>query len=99
MSTGYQISEQDELHFVTFQIVKWIDVFTRKVYRDIVIDSLRFCQQNKGLEIYAFVIMKYKMKQLSCSFVDCKAGALLLTRRSGTLRRAGDRLYFQFGGW
>jgi len=39
MSTGYQISEQDELHFVTFQIVKWIDVFTRKVYRDIVIDS------------------------------------------------------------
>jgi len=57
MSTGYQIKEQDELHYVTFQIVKWIDIFTRKVYRDIVIDSLRFCQQNKGLEIYAFVVM------------------------------------------
>ena len=24
---------------------------------DIVIDSLRFCQQNKGLEVYAFVVM------------------------------------------
>ena len=57
MSTGYQIQEQDELHYVTFQVVKWIDLFTRKVYRDIVIDSLRFCQANKGLEIYAFVIM------------------------------------------
>ena len=57
MSTGYKISEQDELHYVTFQIVRWIDIFTRQVYRDIVIDSLRFCQQNKGLEIYAFVIM------------------------------------------
>lgn len=57
MGSGYQISEQDELHYVTFQIVRWIDVFTRKVYRDIVIDSLRFCQQNKGLEIFAFVIM------------------------------------------
>ena len=57
MSTGYQISEQDGLHYVTFQIVRWIDIFTRKVYRDIVIESLRFCQQNKGLEIYAFVIM------------------------------------------
>ncbi|MDR3652924.1 MAG: transposase [Paludibacter sp.] len=34
-----------------------MDVFTRKVYRDIVIDSLKFCQVNKGLEIYAFVIM------------------------------------------
>ena len=57
MSTGYQIVEQDELHYVTFQIVGWVDVFTRKVYRDIVIESLRFCQEKKGLEIYAFVVM------------------------------------------
>jgi len=57
MSTGYQISEQNELHYVTFQVVRWIDIFTRQVYRDIVIDSLRYCQQNKGLEIYAFVVM------------------------------------------
>ena len=57
MSTGYTISEQDELHYVTFQIVRWINIFTRKVYRDIVIESLRFCQRNKGLEIYSFVIM------------------------------------------
>ncbi|GHV58750.1 hypothetical protein FACS1894182_11740 [Bacteroidia bacterium] len=57
MSTGYQISEQDELHDVTFQIVCWVDLFTRQVYRNIVIDSLRFCQQHKGLEIYAFIVM------------------------------------------
>jgi len=57
MSTGYQIIEQDGLHYVTFQVVRWVDIFTRKVYRDIVIDSLRYCQQHKGLEIYAFVIM------------------------------------------
>jgi len=57
MSTAYRISEQDELHYVTFQIVRWIDIFTRQIYRDIVIDSLRFCQQHKELEIYAFVVM------------------------------------------
>ena len=57
MSTAYRISEQDELHYVTFQIVRWIDLFTRQIYRDIVIDSLQFCQQYKALEIYAFVIM------------------------------------------
>jgi REP element-mobilizing transposase RayT len=56
MSTGYKIIEQDKLHYVTFQIIHWIDIFIRRIYRDIVIDSLRFCQQNKGLEIYAFVI-------------------------------------------
>ncbi|GHV57091.1 transposase [Bacteroidia bacterium] len=57
MSTAYRISEQDELHFVTFQIVRWVYIFTRKIYRDIVMDSLRFCQHHKGVEIYAFVIM------------------------------------------
>jgi REP element-mobilizing transposase RayT len=57
MSTGYQIVEQDALYYLTFQVVRWVDLFTRKVYRDIVIDSLKYCQSNKGLEIYAFVIM------------------------------------------
>jgi len=57
MSTGYKISEQDELHYVTFQIVRWVDIFTRRVYRDIAIESMRFCQENKGLEIYSFVVM------------------------------------------
>lgn len=57
MSTGYRIVEQDAPHFLTFQIVKWVDIFTRKVYRDIVIDSLNYCQRHKQLEIYAYVLM------------------------------------------
>ncbi|HEY4786468.1 MAG TPA: transposase [Bacteroidales bacterium] len=57
MPTGYQIKDQHALHYVTLQVVYWVDVFTRKVYRDIVIESLRYCQQEKGLEIYAYVIM------------------------------------------
>jgi REP element-mobilizing transposase RayT len=57
MSTGYQIKEQDKLYYVTFQVVRWIDIFTRRIYRDIVIESLAFCQKHKGLEIFAYVIM------------------------------------------
>jgi len=57
MSTGYQISEQEEVRYVAFQIVKWVDIFTRQAYRDIIIDSLRYSQQNKALEVYAYVIM------------------------------------------
>jgi putative transposase len=34
------------------------DVFTRKDYIDILLDSLRFCQQEKGLKIYAWVVMR-----------------------------------------
>ena len=35
----------------------WIDVFSRPLYRDIIIESLDFCRKNKGLIIVAYVIM------------------------------------------
>ena len=57
MSEGYKIRDQKGVYYLTFQVVSWIDVFTRKVYRDIIIDSFRYCQEVKGLKIYAFVIM------------------------------------------
>lgn len=57
MSTGYKIDEQDGVYYLTFQVVEWVDVFSRQIYREIVMDGLRFCQENKGLIIYAFVIM------------------------------------------
>ncbi|MTK53912.1 transposase [Paludibacter sp.] len=67
MSTGYKIKEQDALHYLTFQIVNWVDLFTRLVYRDIVIDSLRYCQEKKGFEIYVFVIMSNHVHLLARS--------------------------------
>ena len=57
MATGYQIKEQDKLHFVTLQVVEWVDIFTRQKYRDIIITNLEYCQKNKELEIFAWVIM------------------------------------------
>jgi hypothetical protein len=47
MSQGYQVRNQSGLYYLTFQIVQWADLFTRQVYRDIVIDSLKYCQQKK----------------------------------------------------
>ena len=40
------------LYYVSFAVVAWVDVFTRKDYRDIVIESLQHCQQEKGLIVY-----------------------------------------------
>jgi len=57
MPTGYQIQDQNAPYFLTFQVVYWVDIFTRKECKDIIIDSLRYCQKEKGLEIYAWVIM------------------------------------------
>ncbi|HET8962531.1 MAG TPA: transposase [Chitinophagales bacterium] len=57
MSTGYQIIEQDKAYFVTLQVVDWVDVFSREIYRKIIVENLCFCVQHKGLEIYGWVIM------------------------------------------
>lgn len=38
-------------------MVKWIPIFTRKPYFEVLIDSLQFCRQHKGLKIYAYVIL------------------------------------------
>lgn len=57
MSQGYQIKDQSAVHSVTLQVVQWLDIFTRKVYRDIIIESLKYCQREKVLEIYSYVIM------------------------------------------
>ena len=57
MPKAYTIKNQEELYFVTFTVVGWADVFSRKIYRDIIIDSLDYCRKNKGLEIYGYVIM------------------------------------------
>ncbi len=54
---GYKIRNQNAIHFVTFAVVKWVDVFTRKEYKDILLESLKHCQREKGLIIYAWVIM------------------------------------------
>jgi REP element-mobilizing transposase RayT len=57
MSTGYQINDQEGLYYLTFQIVDWTDVFTQQIYRDIIIDSFKYAIENKGLDIFAYVIM------------------------------------------
>ncbi|NVJ85618.1 MAG: transposase [Algoriphagus sp.] len=57
MSRKYKIWDQEKLYFVTFTVIEWIDVFTRQEYRDIFLNSLRYCQQNKGLDLCAFCIM------------------------------------------
>jgi putative transposase len=57
MSTQYKFHDQDKLYFITFAVVNWIDLFTRKEYKDIMIASWKHCQQYKGLEIYGYCIM------------------------------------------
>ncbi|HAD97116.1 MAG TPA: transposase [Cryomorphaceae bacterium] len=57
MGDTYQIRDQEQAYFLTFQVVGWADIFTRQVYRDIIIDSLMFCRKERALKVFAYVIM------------------------------------------
>ncbi len=55
---GYNITEQYGTYFLTMTAVGWLDIFTRKECKRIIIDSLKYCQKNKGLIIHAWVLME-----------------------------------------
>ena len=76
MSTGYKIAEKNGLYYLTFQIVGWVDLFTRQIYRDIAIDSFKYCQQNKGLSIFAYVIRSNHIHLLAQSANDDLSGTI-----------------------
>jgi REP element-mobilizing transposase RayT len=64
---GYKIRNKKEIHFITFSVVEWVDVFTRRGYRDITVDSLKFCQKEKGLLLHGWCIMSNHMHLLASS--------------------------------
>jgi putative transposase len=53
MSGKYKIRDPDSAYFITMTIVDWVDVFTRPDYKIKIVEFLRWCQKNKGLEIFA----------------------------------------------
>jgi putative transposase len=57
MSQAYKIHKQETAYFMTLQVVSWVDIFTRKRYKDIVVDAMNYAINNKGLTIYSYVIM------------------------------------------
>jgi len=45
------------IYYLTLTIVEWIDLFTRPVYKHLIVDSLNYCIANKGLRVYCWCLM------------------------------------------
>lgn len=43
----YIISDQNGLYFLTFTVIDWVDVFTRKEYKLVLTESMNFCIKEK----------------------------------------------------
>jgi len=57
MIEGFVFRDQSLPHFITATVVDWIDVFSRKIFRDEVIKCFDYCIKNKGMILYGYVIM------------------------------------------
>lgn len=45
------------LYYLTLTVVDWVDVFTRPAYKHLQLESVRHCQKEKRLEVYAWCLM------------------------------------------
>lgn len=50
-------SSPDAMYFCTCTVLEWMDVFTKPRYFELLIESLKYCQKNKGLKLYGYVLM------------------------------------------
>src|SRR5438105_11710677 len=57
MRSRYRVNEPDSAHFITSTIVEWLPVFVSSAYCDILVRSLAWCRDHKGLRIYGWVIL------------------------------------------
>jgi len=57
MSTRFKIIDNASVYFTTSTVAGWTDVFTREIYKTILLDSIRHCQQSQGLKIHAWLLM------------------------------------------
>jgi len=68
MSRKYKFLNKEGLYFVSFATVYWIDVFTRPVYNDIIVDSLTYCKNNIGYCTQSNVVIKENLLELIVAF-------------------------------
>jgi putative transposase len=92
MSRKYKFRDPDKLYFVSFATINWIDLFIRPEYAGIVIDSIRHCQENKGLELYAWCLMTSHVHMIMGTH-DRPMEDILRDLKSFTSRRLKEELY------
>lgn len=92
MSDKYKMHEQGKAYFLTLTVVEWIDVFTRNNHKLAIVDSLRFCQKNKGLEIFAWCLMPSHLHMIARSNGKNELVSILRDFKKYTSRKIIDQI-------
>jgi REP element-mobilizing transposase RayT len=87
MATRYLFGDNEKPHFITFAVVNWIDVFTREAYVQILLDSLKFCIEKKGLKLHAWVIMSNHVHLIASAQEGIKLADIMRDMKKFTSQR------------
>ena len=65
--TRYKIFENNQPYFLTCTTVNWLPIFGNPEVAKIILNSLKFLQENKRLTIFVYVIMEHHLHLIASS--------------------------------
>jgi REP element-mobilizing transposase RayT len=93
MSRIFKFKNPEGLYFVSFAVTKWLPIFKNPNYAQMALDSLRYCQLHKGMEILSWCIMPNHMHFVYRAIQNQPPGILLGDFKRFTSRKiVGDLL-------
>ncbi|MBL0339507.1 MAG: transposase [Bacteroidetes bacterium] len=84
-----------EVCFITFTTTAWIDIFTRPVYKDIMVDSLKYCQIKKGLLLYAWCLMSNHIHMIAAAEEGIALNDIIRDMKKFTSREISNAIKYE----
>lgn len=91
MSEKYKAFDADSAYFITFTLVEWHNLFQIPQFAKILIDSIKYCQHNKGLELFGYCIMPSHVHLIARS-TNCPLGSVIRDLKKYTARKIVEKL-------
>ncbi len=88
-----RIHSEDQLHFLKPSLQLGLHLFTEKRYQEIVLDSLRFCQLNKGLLLYGWLMMSNHLYLLAQADKGRKLSFIIRDFKRHTARKLSNEIH------
>ena len=92
MSSRYKVYDNYQPHFITSTVLNWMDALSRPIYKDIIINSLNYCIQEKGLQLHAWVIMNNHFHLIASAKEGGAIAAIIRDLKKFTSRQIMDAI-------
>jgi len=88
----YLITDQQGIYFLTFTVVDWLDVFTRRIYKDSIVDSLNYCIEQKGLILYSWCLMSNHLHLIASASENAKLSDIIRDFKKFTAKKVIEQI-------